>query len=136
MPPLGMRPPFLPPPPMQMGMPGPPPMGAAGSAALPPPPGAPPPAPAAEEAEEEERRVRARADFVLVPEGEYLDAHPGPSKARPYTYPMQGRSAWSHSHSLKHVLPRMREMADRAPCAARAAARAGILRGAGVLGAV
>ncbi|KAK9825176.1 hypothetical protein WJX81_003205 [Elliptochloris bilobata] len=103
MPPMGMRPPFLPPPPMagmvggppggmppgmppgMPGMPPPPPgMGMGAPGGLPPPPGAPPGGPpgAPDEGDEDERRVRARTDFVLIPEGEYLDAHPGPSKVR------------------------------------------------------
>jgi len=123
MPPLGMRPPFLPPPPMHMGMPGPPgAAGAAGGAPLPPPPGAPPPAPAAEEVEEEERRVRARADFVLVPEGEYLDAHPGPSKARPEGCRVAA-GLKCLTRLLRRVLLRARGVTGRAPCAARAGAR-------------
>ena len=84
MPPPGMPPPRLmtpgglPPPPGMPGgpprppMPGAPPMG-------PPPPGGPPgslppPPPGEPEAK------RTRTDFVLQPEEEFLDAHPGQSK--------------------------------------------------------
>ncbi|BDA49786.1 Splicing factor 3A subunit 1 [Coccomyxa sp. Obi] len=89
MPPGGFPPPqagaFPPRPPMMMPPPPgaprpPPPSGPPGGAAPPPLSGAalPPPPPSGGEPEAK----RARTDFVLQPEEEFLDAHPGQSKVR------------------------------------------------------
>lgn len=79
-PPPGLFPPR---PPMMMAPPGaprpPPPMGGPGGGGPPPPPsGGLPPPPSGPEPEAK----RARVDFVLQPEEEFLEANPGPSKVR------------------------------------------------------
>ena len=71
------RPPMMMPPPPGAPRP-PPPSGPPGGGAPPPPSGAalPPPPPSGGEPDAK----RARTDFVLQPEEEFLDAHPGQSK--------------------------------------------------------
>eukprot|EP00884_Botryococcus_braunii_P002572 jgi/Botrbrau1/12315/Bobra.0205s0013.1 len=74
-PPMPMRPPPMP---HHMMHPGMMPMGAPMPPPAPVPPSAPPPPPPP--SEEEREAKRARTEFVLQPEDEFLAAHPGPSK--------------------------------------------------------
>ncbi|KAK9807061.1 hypothetical protein WJX72_012308 [[Myrmecia] bisecta] len=84
-PPMGQRPPMMvQPPPMQRPLPPPPQMGmqrppmSQQGAPMPAPPMAPPPPVPSSEPEPK----RQRTEFVLQPEEEFLDQHPGPSKVR------------------------------------------------------